>query len=109
MHSGGWQFPTLVSTTVGKVIFSIAGNNWVRALSLVAKAYEISVRPGTASVQALTETSARVELREIWNFGNSYQVGVFEGAMDHFGVRGSVQAVTVGQRCDVDLNIHWGL
>jgi len=104
---GRLAFPTLTSTTIGKVIFSVAGNSWVRALNLVTKAYEVSIRPGTASVTELTETSARVELREIWNFGDSYQVGVFEGAMKHFGVRGSVQAVRVDRRCDVDLIMHW--
>jgi uncharacterized protein (TIGR02265 family) len=104
---GRLAFPTLVSTTVGKVIFSIAGSSWVRALNLVTKAYEVSIKPGTASVEDLTDTSARVELREIWNFGNSYQVGVFEGAMEHFGVRGSVEAVRVGRRCDVDLIMRW--
>ncbi len=104
---GRLAFPTLVSTTVGKVIFSIAGNNWVRALNLVTKAYEVSIKPGTASVKDLTETSARIELREIWNFGDSYQVGVFEGAMEHFGVRGSVRPLTVGRRCDVDLIVQW--
>jgi len=106
---GRLAFPTLMSTTVGKVIFSIAGNSWVRALNLVTKAYEVSITPGTASVEALTDTSARVELREIWNFGNSYQVGVFEGAMEHFGVRGRVEAARVGRRCDVDLTMKWGL
>ena len=104
---GRLAFPTLTSTTIGKVIFSVAGNSWVRALTLVTKAYEVSVKPGTAAVAQLNETSARVELREIWNFGNSYQVGVFEGAMEHFGVRGRVQAVNVGRRCDVDLLMHW--
>jgi uncharacterized protein (TIGR02265 family) len=104
---GRLAFPTLVSTTVGKVIFSIAGNSWVRALNLVTKAYEVSIKPGTASVEDLTETRARVALRDIWNFGNSYQVGVFEGAMEHFGVRGSVEAVRVGRRCDVDLSMQW--
>lgn len=106
---GRLAFPTLTSTTIGKVIFSVAGNSWVRALNLVTKAYEVSLRPGTASVVDMTEARARVELREIWNFGNSYQVGVFEGAMKHFGVRGSVQAVRVGRRCDVDLIMHWEL
>jgi len=104
---GRLAFPTLVGTTVGKVIFSIAGSSWVRALNLVAKAYEVSLRPGTALVADLTETSARVELREIWNFGNSYQVGVFEGAMESFGIRGSVRAVTLRRRCDVDLLMQW--
>ena len=104
---GRLALPTLTSTTIGKVIFSVAGNSWLRALNLVTKAYEVSIRPGTASVAEVTETSARVELREIWNFGNSYQVGVFEGAMKHFGVRGSVQAVRVGRRCDVDLIMLW--
>jgi uncharacterized protein (TIGR02265 family) len=104
---GRLAFPTLVSTTVGKVIFSVAGSSWVRALNLVTKAYEVSIKPGTASVQALTEASARIELREIWNFGDSYQVGVFEGAMKHFGVQGSVRPVRVGRRCDVDLIVQW--
>ncbi|HYQ04482.1 MAG TPA: DUF2378 family protein [Polyangiaceae bacterium] len=104
---GRLAFPTLTSTTIGKVIFSVAGSSWVRALNLVTKAYEVSIKPGTATVQDLTESSARVELREIWNFGNSYQVGVFEGAMKGFGVRGTVQAVTVGRRCDVDLIMQW--
>lgn len=104
---GRLAFPTLVSTTVGKVIFSIAGSSWVRALNLVTKAYEVSIKPGTASVQALTQNSARIELRAIWNFGDSYQVGVFEGAMEHFGVHGSVRPVRVGRRCDVDLIVQW--
>src|SRR6185369_8606397 len=67
---GRLAFPTFTSTTIGKVIFSVAGNSWVRALNLVTKAYEVSIRPGTASVAEITETSARVELREIWNFGD---------------------------------------
>jgi uncharacterized protein (TIGR02265 family) len=104
---GRLAFPTLLSTTVGKVIFSIAGNSWVRALNLVTKAYEVSIRPGTASVEELSENSARVALREIWNFGDSYQVGVFEGAMAYFGVSGSVRAVRVGRRCDVDPSMQW--
>ena len=104
---GRLAYPTLVSTTVGKVIFSIAGNSWVRALNLVTKAYEVSIKPGKATVEDLTDTSARVELREIWNFADSYQVGVFEGAMESFGVRGSVRPVRVGRRCDVDLVMQW--
>jgi len=104
---GRLAFPTLTSTTIGKVIFSVAGNSWVRALNLVTKAYEVSIKPGTATVQELTESSARVELREIWNFGSSYQVGVFEGAMKGYGVHGTVQPVTVGRRCDVDLIMRW--
>ena len=31
---GRLAFPTFTSTTIGKVIFSVAGNSWVRALSL---------------------------------------------------------------------------
>jgi uncharacterized protein (TIGR02265 family) len=104
---GRQALPTLVGTTVGKVLFSIAGRSWLGALDLVPKAYELSLRPGTVSVEDLTETSARVALRGIWSFGDSYQVGVFEGAMEHFGVRGTVQATRVARRCDVDLTIRW--
>src|SRR6478735_3192787 len=104
---GRLAFPTFTRTTIGKVIFSVAGNSWERALNLVSRAYEVSLKPGRASVAELTETSARIELRELWNFGSSYQVGVFEGAMAHFDVRGTVRCVRLGRRCDVDLLLHW--
>ncbi len=104
---GQQVFPTLTDTTIGKVLFSVAGRSWERSLKLASKAYEVSIRPGTATLADLTERSARVELRSIWNFADTYQVGVMQGAMTSLGVRGTVRAVTLSRRCDVDLLLEW--
>lgn len=104
---GRHVYPTLASTTIGKVLFSVAGRSWERTLNLCRKAWEVSISPGSATLADMTNQSARVELRSIWNFTDTYQVGVMEGAMESFGVRGKIRAVTLSRRCDVDLLLEW--
>ncbi len=104
---GRQVFPTLTASTVGKVLFSVAGRSWERSLKLTSKAYEVSITPGTGALAELTDRSARIELRSIWNFADTYQVGVMQGAMESLGVRGTVHAVMLGRRCDVDLILEW--
>lgn len=106
-HLGLDVYPTLANSTVGRVIFSIAGKNWVHALKLAPRAYGISLSPAQVTLSDLRENSARLELRDVWNFGDSYQVGVFEGAMSTFGVDGCVRARRLKRRCDVDLLMEW--
>jgi uncharacterized protein (TIGR02265 family) len=103
---GKLAFPALSGSVVGKVIFSVAGRDWPSALHLAPKAYKVSTHPGTASVVDLGPNYARVELRNLYNFGDSYHVGVFEGAMASYGVQGQVAAECLS-RGDTDLRINW--
>lgn len=100
-------YPTLIGSTVGKVMFSIAGPSWTTALTLTEKAYGLSLSPGHAKLVDLTECSAKIELRDIWNFTDCYQVGVMEGAMKEFQVVGTVTPRLHRRRCDVDLLLEW--
>lgn len=104
---GRHVYPTLASTTIGKVLFSVAGRSWERTLNLCEKAWEVSIRPGTTRLVELRGQSALIELRQIWNFTDTYQVGIFQGAMESFGLRGTVRPETKGRRCDVDLHLSW--
>lgn len=104
---GRLVYPTLSDSTVGKVLFSIAGRDWKSALNLTGRAYKISLDPGEATVKEVTETSAIVSLRNIYNFPDSYQPGVFEGAMDSFSIQGTVTARPLARACDVDLILEW--
>jgi uncharacterized protein (TIGR02265 family) len=104
---GRLVYPTLVSSTGGKVIFSLAGNNFEAALPLSRKAYEISLKPGSVRVEKQGPGRATMVLRDIWNFADSYQVGVFEGAMESFLVEGTVRVVSKPRACDVDLLLNW--
>lgn len=100
-------YPTLAGTTIGGVLFSVAGRNFKTALTVARKAYEISLSPGSAEVVDLAEGSATVQLRDIWNFADSYQVGVMEGAMAAYGVKGTVAVRAGRRRCDADLLLTW--
>jgi len=104
---GQLGYPTFASSTVGRVIFSLAGRSWEAALPLASRAYEVSLTPGRATLTNITPNTATLELREVWNFADTYQVGVFEGAMQTFNIEGQVKAVKRGKRCDVDLFLEW--
>ena len=94
------------STMLGKVLLGVAGKNWETALTCIARGYQISLRPGHAAVSILGPGRAQVELRSIWNFGDSYQVGIVESLMDWYSVQGHVKAHVLSQ-CDTDLVIEW--
>lgn len=104
---GQQVYPTLADSTVGRVLFSVAGRSFKTALTLTGKAYGVSLNPGSAAVTELTDRSAIVQLRDVWNFTDSYQVGVLEGAMDAYGVTGTVTPHITARRCDVDLHLTW--
>lgn len=104
---GRMAYPTLAESTVGRILFAIAGRDWQAALPLSRRAYEISLKPGRAELRDVTETSATMCLRDVWNFADSYQVGVYEGAMECYLVNGTVEARRGSRICDVDLLMRW--
>jgi len=106
-RQGRLVYPTLLDSTVGRVIFAIAGRNWQMALPLASRGWEISLNPGSAQLLDVTPKSAVIALRDIYNFADTYQVGVMEGAMETFLVEGTVEPRLRKRSCDVDLVMHW--
>lgn len=104
---GQLAYPTLVNSTVGKIIFSLAGRSWKDALSLSSRAYAVSLTPGSANLVHVGDHDAILELRDVWNFADCYQVGVMEGAMEAFNIEGTVEARRCSRPCDVDLIMRW--
>lgn len=104
---GQGAYPTLAESVVGRVLFSVAGRNFGTALQLTEKAYKLSLNPGVARLANLTEKTAVLEMRDIWNFADCYQVGVMEGAMVAYRVKGEVRAQKLSRPCDVNLHLRW--
>lgn len=104
---GRTAYPALATTTVGKVLFSVAGRSFENTLRLCRKAWELSVSPGSADLTFWGEGHATVALRGVWNFTDTYQVGIMLGTLDAFGLQGSVVPMRRGALCDVDLEIRW--
>jgi uncharacterized protein (TIGR02265 family) len=103
---GEHAIPTFASSIVGAVIMGTVGRNWELALKCVSRGYEVSLKPGKAVVAEIGKGRARVELRNVWNFGESYQVGVVSGLLQWCGLTGEVRPV-VKSDCNVDLEIEW--
>jgi uncharacterized protein (TIGR02265 family) len=103
---GRGAYPKLVSTLIGKTIFGVAGRDFGTVLELASRGYSVSMSPGAVSLTERESHRARVELRQIWNFADAYQVGVFEGALIALGSSGEVKIRQLSP-CDVDFEVTW--
>lgn len=103
---GQFAIPTFAQSISGAVIMGTVGRSWELALRCVSRGYQISLKPGEAIVAELGKERALVQLRNVWNFGDSYQVGVIEGLMDWCGLIGRVVPTVLSAR-DTDLQIQW--
>jgi uncharacterized protein (TIGR02265 family) len=104
---GQLAYPTFAASMAGRVLMAVAGTDWPSALQLTRRAYELSLSHAKVTVRNLEEKSAVLEFREVWNFADSYQVGVMEGALHSYEMRGVVRAELLGRSCDVNMHISW--
>lgn len=103
---GRLSYSSLVSTTAGSVLFSVAGIDFRIALTLASKAYALSVNHGSCEVTEMHKRWARVALRGMYNFPDASQVGVFEGAMEAYRVKGRVLVRSIDDT-SADLLLEW--
>jgi uncharacterized protein (TIGR02265 family) len=103
---GQRTFPMFANTLIGTAIFSIAARSYTQALHLVPRAYSVSMKPGSATIAYEEPGRAIIEIRNVWSFPDSYQIGVFEGAMDPLGATGEIKVRNVSA-CNADLLITW--
>jgi uncharacterized protein (TIGR02265 family) len=103
---GRVAFEVFAHRRVGRAVFGIAGRNWDDALQLVTRAYGTTGPVGTASFDNSTPTREIISFRQIWNFPDSYHVGVIEAAMNHYEKRGEIFVRDLSM-CDVDLELRF--
>lgn len=103
----GWlAYPTLLDSHIGRVIFGIFGRNLPRIFSAVTKGYRVSGRVGHAKIIESGRNHARYRLEDMFTFADSYQVGVAEGVLRHYGYSGDVK-VSVDSISSIELSICW--
>jgi uncharacterized protein (TIGR02265 family) len=94
-----------LSSTLGRV--TLGASEGVHAtVSAIAKTYAINSRPSRCAVTKTEPRSMVVALDEVWYFLDSHHVGVFEGTLEHAGVKGSVR---IHRRSETaaDLLLEW--
>ncbi len=99
-------YPTFFNTTIGRVLFKFAGNNFGAALKVVPKAYRLVSKRSHAEILEQGERYAIFAIRNLWDIPYVSQVGVFEGGLESFGLQGEVRVRKLALN-DVDINIAW--
>ena len=99
-------YPNYAKTITGTAIFAAAGRSYRRVLELCPAAYRVSVENAQVTIRSITDGSAIIELRELWNLPDLHQVGIFEGAMQVCGVRGKIRVRMIDFGA-ADLEIAW--
>lgn len=103
---GRSMYSTFVESMVGKVVFSVAQGNLMRALPLYPKIWSVVSNHGRAEVDELRAGRAVIRLRNVWDFVESFELGALEGGIDCFGVQADVK-VAVLSECDADYEVTW--
>jgi uncharacterized protein (TIGR02265 family) len=99
-------FEAFAHSMVGRAVFGIAGRSWDDAMRLVTRAYSTTGPVGTAELSESTPTRVVISFRQIWNFPDSYHVGVIEAAMQHYEKRGEI-FVRQLSFSDVDMELRF--
>ena len=103
---GREAFSTLMGSVAGRVIFTFALGDARSALRLAPEGYKLSLSHCTARTRLNAPEQVVLELRDVWNFPECYQVGVIEGGCMAFGPPPRIRT-RVLSACDVDLLIRW--
>jgi uncharacterized protein (TIGR02265 family) len=75
-------YPTFASSMIGRVIFGVLGRDLGRVLRTAPKGFEHSLEGCEVKVVESDDRFIRLHLREVYGFLGTYNLGVFQGAMD---------------------------
>ena len=106
MRTMGRAVPkALLASTVGRVVFSSA-HGVHDVVEAMAKTYAINLRGSSAAVVESGSKWCVVHLQRVYHCLDSHHVGVFEGAMLHSGIEGSVKVAAVSSS-EAHLLLAW--
>jgi uncharacterized protein (TIGR02265 family) len=105
---GHGVYQAFASSMAGSALFGMIQHEYVRLLELTPKAYPLTMDPGRVEVHFKSDTTAVVQLRDVWPFPESFHLGIWEGAYKALEVSGDVRAVAL-TRSSADLHLTWDL
>ncbi len=103
---GRSAYPTLASSTIGRVVFGVLGGNLQAIFRVAKKGYDVSMNLTEVKTLETSPHHAVVQLDRCFVFPHQYQVGVFEGALATAGRDGEVRPLPLSPT-SVRLYIVW--
>jgi uncharacterized protein (TIGR02265 family) len=103
---GRTAYDTFTSSTAGRVLFSLAGRNPSMAARLAGRAFDVIGSHGRVHVIDVGDNYAILGLRDMWDYIDSWHVGIYEGALAALDLTGEVRVRTT-DRTNGDLEVRW--
>lgn len=103
---GRSAYRTFAESLVGRVIFGALGNNPAAIVKVASKGYRRTMSHGRGKSVFSDDTHAIVHLEDIYNFPDSYQIGVMEGGLDYLGYDAEVR-LSVRSPTEVFVRLEW--
>jgi len=96
---------SMLQSTIGKVVLGSA-KDVPEIIAALVSTYPVHIKPSRATIVEQGKNRMIVRLEQVHFFLDSHHVGVFEGALHHAGVRGSVR-ISVDSTTAADFLCTW--
>jgi uncharacterized protein (TIGR02265 family) len=103
---GRRAYPTLLESHAGRVVFGALGVDVDKVLEYGPKGYRLAINFARVSSERVEERHFTYSFEGLPAFLETYQVGVIEGAMLHYGVEGTIQ-VALKDLANATLDVRW--
>ncbi|MCP4499832.1 MAG: DUF2378 family protein [Deltaproteobacteria bacterium] len=98
--------PTLQGSLVGRTLLTLSGGTIKAALNIFVKAFMQSRNLGSIRLAEFTDTHAVIEMRSIFDFAESIQVGIIEETIKEVAGGGEAK-IKVHALGDIDIFLNW--
>ena len=84
-------FGVFEESMAGRVVLSMASQHLYASVSMTSRIFQVIGSHGTLSSPVNEPGRAVLALRDMWDYIDSWYVGIFEGALRAFGAQGEVR------------------
>lgn len=98
--------PAFAGSLPGRVLFSAVGTDLSMLIRVGSKAYTIASNVGRLEILERAERSARVSMRDMFDYVDCYQVGILEGALMMLGHQPTIR-LRLESSTSAEIQLNW--
>lgn len=106
-HLGRLAYPTFKETMIGKVMYSFLSNDVEKVLKVAPRSYKAALSSADVSIVAIGKDHCHFNLKGMYTFIDSYQLGVVEGVPMSCGAIPQVSARMSGAPGEAEIFVSW--
>lgn len=104
----GWMaYPSFAATMAGRVVIYAFGDDLDALMMAMPRAYSVSISNASVTSTRIASGHWVVAMRDVYNFVDTYQLGVIEGAVRARGFTPQVRIRKGVRPWDADFDVRW--